>query len=154
MINKTILLLMILSLVSCSTIFNGSISDVDVQSSPSKCKIFVNGVEIGETPAILKLQRGETHLIELKYPGYETYQIRTSKELTGWFWGNLVCGGLIGMAVDLITGNAYDVEPAFLNVTLNAKTSCNEAIQLENYSGIYVAGNDGKVLDEIKIVWE
>ena len=128
---KTILFASLLMVaMSCSTVFNGSLSDVDVQSNPSQAIVYVNGQELGPTPALLKLERGETHIIEVKKAGFQTYRITTKSSITGWFWGNLVCGGLIGMAVDLISGNAYDVEPQFLNAMLNKDNAMNKFYEL------------------------
>lgn len=152
---KTILFAsMLLVATSCSTIMNGSKDDVNVTSNPSSATVFVNNQELGPTPALLKLQRGETHVIEVKKPGYQVYRITTSKEIAGWFWGNLLCGGVVGGAIDLITGNAYDIEPKFINATLNKDNAMNKFYDLENINGIHLTDADGNNLGDIKIVWE
>ena len=150
----SLLIVFILCLTSCSTIFNGSYDDVNANSNPSDAKIFVNGMEIGKTPAILRLQRGETHIIEIKKEGFKEYRIQTNKSITGWFWGNLLCGGLLGLVFDLATGNAYDIEPHNINAILSKDTAFNGNFNLENYNGIDIRDNEGKYLGEVQIVWE
>lgn len=152
--SKILLISVLVFSVSCSSIINGSLDQVEVKSSPEKAVVFVNGQELGPTPATLKLKRGDVHLIEIKKDGYQPYRITTQNSLTGWFWGNLLCGGLIGMAVDLINGNAYDVEPKFISATLNKDSAFNEIYELENFNGIKVADEFGNNLGEINIVWE
>ncbi len=152
--NTTLFISLLFVTMSCSTIMNGSKSEVKVTSNPTDAIVFVNNMELGPTPAILRLQRGETHLIEIKKPGYKDYRITTSREITGWFWGNIICGGLVGGAIDLITGNAYDVEPKYINVNLNKDTALNEFYDLENFNGINLTDDNGNNLGEIKIVWE
>lgn len=153
---KTILFAsLLLVAMSCSTIINGSRDEIDIQSNPSSATVFVNFQELGPTPALLRLERGETHIIEVKKAGFQTYRITTRRGLNGWFWGNLfVCGGIPGMVVDLITGNAYDVEPQYINAMLNKDNAMNKFYELENYNGIHLADTDGNNLGDIKIVWE
>lgn len=152
--SKIILISLLVFSVSCSSIINGSLDSVDVKSTPDKAIVFANGVELGPTPATLRLKRGEVHLIEIKMNGYQTYRITTYKSITGWFWGNLLCGGIVGGVIDLATGNAYDVEPNFISATLNKDSALNEMYELENFNGIKVADEFGNNFGEIKIVWE
>lgn len=141
-------------MASCSTIFNGDKSQVKVNSTPSDAKVFVNGNEMGRTPAVLNLKRGERHVIEIKMDGYQTYKLETSKTITGWFWGNLVCGGILGFVIDLATGNAYDVDPGFIQVTLEKSTGMLEQFHMEDFGGIKLYDKSGKELAQVDIVWE
>jgi hypothetical protein len=43
--------------------------------------------------------------------GYQPYELTTTRHTTGWVWGNIVFGGLIGLAVDAITGALYAINP-------------------------------------------
>ena len=153
-LTKVILITTLVFCVSCSSIINGSLDQVEVVSTPNKAIVYVNGIELGPTPALIRLKRGEVHLIEIKKDGYQPYRITTYKTITGWFWGNIICGGIIGGVIDLATGNAYDVEPRFISATLYKDSSLNELYELENYNGIKVADEIGNNLSEIKIVWE
>ena len=54
--------------------------------------------------------------------GYEAYQTRLSTSLSGWMFGNILIGGLIGIAVDVTTGAWSDIEPDEINAVLTPKT--------------------------------
>ncbi len=38
--------------------------------------------------------------------------------MSGWVWGNIFFGGLIGLAVDAITGGLYNLSPEQINAEL------------------------------------
>ena len=39
--------------------------------------------------------------------GYEPYELILFRHTSGWIWGNIIFGGLIGLVVDAITGKMY-----------------------------------------------
>ena len=41
---------------------------------------------------------------------------------SGWIWGNIVFGGIVGLAVDAISGSLYKLSPAQVSATM-VKTS-------------------------------
>ncbi|MCI0590309.1 MAG: hypothetical protein L0Y67_01665, partial [Gammaproteobacteria bacterium] len=64
------------------------------------------------TPGELILKRGEgPYRVTFKLDGYEPYSVMLTTESNGWYWGNLLLGGMIGMAVDSSTGAAYRLSP-------------------------------------------
>lgn len=141
-----------LALSSCSTIFNGSKQEVRIDCLTSEAEVYVNGTRIGLAPQSVKLKRGEKHLIEVTKDGYETYRFSTSKTLAGWFWGNLLCGGVIGMVIDLATGNAYNIDPDYIKADLKKLTSSlnNDG----NNSYVFVKNQNGTYSIALNIVWE
>ncbi len=145
---------LIISITACSSIMNGSIQNVDVKSTEAESQIFVNGILNGTAPTVVKLHRGESYLIEVKKPGYETYRITTSKTITGWFWGNLICGGLVGMVIDLTSGNAYDVEPRFINAQLNKTTAMLGNFNSDDFSQIFIKDKTGNIVNTFVIDWD
>ncbi len=140
--------------VSCSSIFNGSKDRVKVNSTPNEARIFVNGLEVGKTPAILELKRGEKHIIEVKKEGFQTFHVETTKDITGWFWGNLLCGGVIGIIIDLATGNAYDVSPSTINATLDKTTGMVEQYQMEEFGSIQLFDREGNQIANVTVNWK
>jgi hypothetical protein len=128
--------------------------DVKVNSDPSDAIIKVDGNQMGKTPATIKLQRGKSHFFEISKSGYETYKMTTGNSITGWFWGNLLCGGIIGIVIDLATGNAFDVDPDNINVTLAKGTGMNEGFYYENFGSINIFNEDGSTLARINVIWE
>ncbi len=139
-------------LASCSTIFNGSKQNVKIESSTPEAEVYVNGNKEGLAPQTIKLKRGKTHLIEIKKDGFETYRISTEKSITGWFWGNIICGGLIGMVIDLASGNAFDIDPDYIKRDLSKLTSTLN--YNENNSYVFVKNPDGSYNVALNIVWE
>jgi hypothetical protein len=43
--------------------------------------------------------------------GYAPYEMALSRSTSGWVWGNIVFGGIPGLAVDAITGGLYKLKP-------------------------------------------
>jgi len=60
---------------------------------------------------VANLARKDTHTIAIRLAGYEDYEITLTRSVTGWVWGNIVFGGIIGLAVDAITGGLYKLSP-------------------------------------------
>lgn len=146
--------ILLISMTNCSSIMNGSKQEVSFNSEPNGAKIFINGVSMGTTPTKLMLKRGETHIIEIRLDGYKTYRITTSKGITGWFWGNLICGGIIGFVIDLATGNAFDIDPDTVFANLEKGDGAMDSFQLENFGSIYINDENGNHIGTIDVVWK
>ena len=142
------------SLTSCSAIMNGSTQDVRIKASESKATIYVDGMKRGITPKVVRLQRGTPHLIEIKKDGFDTYQITTHNSIAGAFWGNLLCGGVIGIVIDLATGSAYDIEPNFISADLFKSTVMLHKYDSDKFTQIFIKDNSGNITDSFVIEWE
>lgn len=118
---KKILLIAILSsflLSGCSTIMNGTSHSLTVNSSVQHAKVYVNEIYKGETPISLDLPTDEkTYTIKIEADGYIPYIEVLQRKASGWVWGNIFLGGLIGLGVDMATGGLYVYEKD--NVTGN-----------------------------------
>lgn len=153
---KIIVLSLVLGflLTSCSSIMNGSKDKVNIKSTPDGASITVDGNKMGVTPSVVQLQRGETHLVEIQKAGFSKYTLTTGKSITGWFWGNLLCGGLIGIVIDLATGSAYDVDPHNIIATLDkGDNSSNDYFIYENFTSLTILSDEGDNLGQLKIEW-
>jgi hypothetical protein len=53
--------------------------------------------------------------------GYEDTYYTIDKHISGWVWGNILIGGIIGLVIDDMTGGAYKLVPTEVNVTLAPK---------------------------------
>lgn len=51
----------------------------------------------------------------IRLAGYQPYETTLTKSVSGWVWGNLVFGGLPGLAIDAITGGLYKLSPEQIN---------------------------------------
>ena len=86
---------------------NGTKQDVIIASNVSGASVEINGSNRGVTPLTVSLSRSEDYTIILRANGYHDKEIRYKSGVSAWIIGNLVCGGLIGLGVDCITGGAY-----------------------------------------------
>src|SRR6056297_542367 len=94
-------------LSGCASIIHGTGQDVGFSSSPTNALVTINGVELGRTPLTTELKRKNNHMVKLELDGYMPYETTFTRKVSGWVWGNIVFGGLIGLAVDGISGGIY-----------------------------------------------
>lgn len=119
---------------SCATIISGSKQNVKFSSDPSTATIFIDEVEVGKTPFEIKLARKSEHSVLIKLEGYQTYETKLTKNFNGWYVGNILIGGLIGLIIDPITGAMYNLSPDQVNAQMNKGTAFRN-----NGKDVYVA---------------
>ena len=121
---KTLLsfsLVLSLALSSCCTIVNGKYDDVNVSSNVTGAMVKVDGVEKGKTPCNVEVKRTGGQVLTVEKAGYETHSTQLTSSASGWIWGNLLVGGIIGLVVDVASGSYVDVEPDSVNANLTPK---------------------------------
>ncbi|UVE18269.1 hypothetical protein NVV93_02390 [Pseudomonas sp. LS44] len=114
-----------LSLLSgCASIVGNSTYPVAISSSPAGANFEIkdaNGrlMHTGTTPSTVSLKSGNGYFgrahytIAFQKEGHEPNEVRLDSELSGWYWGNILFGGLIGMLiVDPLTGAMYKLPEA------------------------------------------
>jgi len=112
------------SLAGCASIVSGGPAKISVASRPDGATVTVvdnrSGAEVDvkTTPAVLSLRRGAGYFKAASYTltidkmGYRPAKIDLTGSVNGWYWGNFVLGGLIGMlVVDPLTGSMYSIGP-------------------------------------------
>ena len=119
---------------SCASIVSKSTYPLSINSSPSNAKVSITdkkGKEIylGNTPATVKLKAGAGFFSKAEYqvkfssPGYDDKIVPITFKLDGWYFGNLLLGGVLGMLIiDPATGAMWKIETEFLNETLSKST--------------------------------
>ena len=119
---KAVALVTTLSLVGCASIVSKSNWPVTVQSNPSGAKCVVakgNGIQLhsGETPMTLTLNssagffQSANYTISCEKEGYQPSKSEIISSLNGWYWGNIIFGGLIGLIiVDPATGAMWKLD--------------------------------------------
>lgn len=81
---KKIILLSILALAGCGTIFNGSSQDIKFDSNVQGVDIYINGMKACKTPCVYPVERhSSTIVIMAKKAGYQTQQAIIKSELSG-----------------------------------------------------------------------
>ncbi|MFM2289695.1 MAG: hypothetical protein RL684_2838 [Pseudomonadota bacterium] len=108
-------------LSGCATIIQGQTEAVNIRSVPDGATLSVTNragitVQTGTTPAVVTLKRGagyfrpESYTITLAKQGYATRTMTVTGTVNGWYFGNIIFGGLIGMVgVDPATGAMYSL---------------------------------------------
>ena len=107
----------------CATIMHGTTQNIGVSSLPTGASVTVNNVNMGVTPMFAKLKRGDDHIVTIEMPGFQKVQLTVTKSVSGWVWGNIIFGGLIGLAVDAASGGLYDLSPEQLNAELKKENT-------------------------------
>jgi hypothetical protein len=98
--------------IACATIMHGTTQKVPVTSTLSGSKVYVDGKEAGVTPVFLELERGTEHVVTIEAAPGQRQDVALRTEVSGWVWGNIVLGGLIGLGIDYAAGGLYNLEPA------------------------------------------
>lgn len=117
-----------LLLPGCATIVSRYSYPVTIRSNPSQAEVTItdiHGDEVykGVTPAVVTLNSGsgffrrQQYTIAFNKDGYCSSSVTVTPSLNGWYWGNLVFGGLAGfLVVDPATGAMWRLPD---NVDLN-----------------------------------
>lgn len=129
-------------LASCASIVSKGTYPLSISSNPVGAKVSITdkkGSEIfvGNTPASVKLKAGAgffakaEYQVKLSSPGYDEKVIPVHFKMDGWYWGNIVFGGLIGMLiVDPATGAMWKIEDEYINETLISAPSASGAPEI------------------------
>jgi hypothetical protein len=125
------------ALFGCASIMNGTTQDVGISSSPSNARVTVDGRLAGKTPFIAQLKRKDNHTIKIELEGYQPFEATFTRSASGWVWGNLAFGGLIGLAIDAISGSMYKLTPEQMQAEL--KESAKEVSAIDKGDYLYLA---------------
>lgn len=109
---------------SCASLFTKSNHTVDFRGVPGTSIIETGKNQqiatIGENGfgqgKIRKSLKGKTLLATKSDYQSQTYELGT--KVQGWFWGNIVLGGIPGMLIDVATGKMMKYNKDFIDVTL------------------------------------
>lgn len=104
----------------CATIMQGTTQSIGIGSVPTNANVTINNIDKGKTPLVVELKRKEHHIVKIELPGYLPYETAFTRSTSGWVWGNLVLGGLIGLAIDAMAGGLYKLTPTEINAVLVA----------------------------------
>jgi hypothetical protein len=115
---------------SCSSIISKSEYAVTINSNPDRASFVIvnrSGKKIhsGITPSTVTLKssagyfKGEAYTVKLTKGGFSSKTYKLTSSVDGWYFGNILFGGLIGMLiVDPATGAMYSL-PERVDVSLS-----------------------------------
>lgn len=103
----------------CGTIIHGTTQQIAITSVPTGAAVMVDTTAYGDTPVTVELRRKDRHIIRIMLEGYQPFELVTRRSTSGWVWGNIIFGGLIGLVVDASTGGMYKLSPEQVEATLS-----------------------------------
>lgn len=131
----------------CASIVHGGNRSISIGSDPQGAKVTVckegstQVVSEGKTPCTVLLDpkggyfKAQDYNITIELPGYKAAQVSLRHELSGWYFGNILLGGLIGMiVVDPCTGSMWDLTPD----KIEQKLTPEQAALIKNKTGFVV----------------
>lgn len=111
----------------CASMMKGSTHQITLNSTPSPATVIIkgtNGVEYfnGKTPVVVKLSKSREYVVTISLAGYQDATANVTKDgIEGWFWANILCGGVIGVIVDASNGAMNKLTPE--QVSLDLRTA-------------------------------
>jgi len=130
-----LLTIVLLLTIGCASIVSKSDYPVTFSSVPEGATITITDIKSGKqiykgkTPSIITLKAKAGFFSPARYavtfekPGYEPQTITINATLDGWYIGNILFGGLIGLLiVDPATGAMWKLPPT-VSATLSEKAT-------------------------------
>ena len=112
-----------LAISGCATVVNGRTEPLGLSSNPAGAEVSIDGgVMKVMTPTSVELKRDENHSFVFHKDGYQDSSATVTSGTSGWVWGNLLAGGIVGGVVDFATGAAYKFSDDTLSVNMTPLT--------------------------------
>jgi hypothetical protein len=120
------------ALSGCATIVHSGPRSVPIASEPPGAKVSIYDrsntlVMTNTTPFVAQLPmrfgyfKAQNYRLEFQLAGHAPAVVNLDSSVSGWYFGNLLLGGLIGMLiVDPLTGAMYNLEPGKIDQPLSA----------------------------------
>ena len=81
---------------------------------------------------IVTLKRRNNYVVKIEKDEFSPFETEVKGGLNGWYFGNVVFGGLLGIViVDPLTGAMWTLRPDDLTVEMAALSSGQESILLK-----------------------
>lgn len=137
-------------LPSCASIVSHSQWPLDITSNPTGAGISITNragkqVFTGKTPSTVTLEssagffKREEYKIKFEMEGYPSQELTVHAKVNGWYWGNLLFGGVIGfLIVDPASGAMYKLDSKSINAEMGVRTaqSGKRELRILNYADI------------------
>jgi hypothetical protein len=130
----------------CASIVHSGNRSININTEPGGAKATMSkpdGTIIGmqTTPCTFSLDprrgyfKGQNYTLKLELAGYKPTEVELHTELSGWYFGNILFGGLIGMViVDPLTGSMWNIAPDKIDQNL----SSSQAVLIRKHKGFVV----------------
>lgn len=119
-------------LSGCASIIKHGGQGVSFRSTPEGATVSITNragkkIHRGTTPLTLRLKRGagyfraERYVVRFEMDGYSPKEMTLKGSVNGWYFGNIIFGGLVGLfIVDPLTGAMYTLKPDDVEIALEA----------------------------------
>jgi len=114
-------LLALLLATGCATLFKGTNEKVNVQSSPVRADVYVNGLLMGRTPLQLNLAASNSYAIEFRAEGYQPRVYHINNRVGAGYVIVDILLGLVPVIVDAATGAWYHLDQKNIDAVLMAQ---------------------------------
>ncbi len=104
-------MLYLVMMSGCATIMHGKYQDIPITSEPSGATVTATSGQKIATPGTMMLIRNKPVILKAELEGYEPAEQKLSPKVAGWFFGNILAGGIIGGAIDHSSGAGSDLVP-------------------------------------------
>jgi hypothetical protein len=130
----------------CATIVHSGPRNIPIASTPAGAKVSIYDrsnslVMTNTTPFVAPLNtkfgyfRSQNYRLVFEMPGYNRAEINLDSTVSGWYFGNLLFGGVIGMLiVDPLTGAMYNLTPEKIEQPMSA----SQAELIRNGRGLMI----------------
>jgi hypothetical protein len=116
---KALILGVMMAVSGCATVVGGGgKQQMTFNSEPQDATVTVAGRVMGKTPLTVTVERAKNQALVVEKEGYKPFTTQLSTRLNGWFWGNIVIGGLLGSTTDGVSGAIHEYSPDQYFVTL------------------------------------
>lgn len=109
---------------NCATVTRGTTSQIQITSEPRDADVRTSIGHTCRTPCTLTIDRKAEFMVTITKDGFKEQQIPVATRVAGGgaagFAGNILLGGLVGMAADAATGATLEHFPNPVDVTLEA----------------------------------
>lgn len=107
---------------SCATVTRGTTEQIQIVSDPPGAEARTSMGFVCTTPCTLQAGRKDEFTVTFSKPGYQPAEVTVSTKVNpgggAAFAGNVLVGGLVGMAADASTGAGLDHYPNPVEVAL------------------------------------
>lgn len=132
----------------CASIVHSGSRTVSINSQPAGASVTISksdtkvSVHSGTTPMTVSLEpkrgffKGQSYTVRLDLAGYKSDEIELKATVSGWYFGNILFGGLIGiLIVDPATGAMWNISPEKIDRPLSAQ----QAAIIKNGDGFIIS---------------
>ncbi len=118
---KMVVAALMLLCTGCGTILNGKYETINISSDPPGALAKVSGQEV-RTPGQITLRRDSDYTVVVHKDGYQDITGTIQSSINWWTTlGNIIFGGIIGIAIDSASGSLYYLTPATVSVPLSTE---------------------------------